>query len=147
MNRSQFSFISYLELPGLKSSHIECQITISIDATHPPFNQIIQGSVLWSSVRVPFCFSIAQKNSVQLGCWSLLTGIFPAKLRERGNWTPGNGSLTSKSIPKHGQENIVNKRTRIHSCQLVPKSPLGSPRIYMSTKCLDLPFTFLDRPG
>lgn len=73
--------------------------------THPPCNQMIHGSVLFTSagaVSVPFApvFSNAQKNSVSFGCPALFTGMFPANMRGSPLGMLGSFSVTSKSASK-----------------------------------------------
>ena len=84
---------------------VEVSVQLSIRdvrGTHPPWSQMIQGSVLFASagaVSVPFapCFSNAQKNSVSFGWPWRLTGMLPANVRGMGPVMLGSFSVTSKS--------------------------------------------------
>ena len=104
------------EDPGLPDARGEIDVTVNIQLSvgerqssrtedaraHPPWSQMIHGSVLSAlagAVREPFwpTFSNAQKKSVSLGCPARLTGMLPAKLRGSEPVMFGSVCVTSKS--------------------------------------------------
>ena len=73
---------------------------------YPPLSQIPHGTPARSfaaAVREPSVFSHAQKKSVLLGWPGRSTGMFPAKLRDSDQETPGKGSVTWKSTSHRSQ--------------------------------------------